>query len=578
MTLAVPTQTVSYTSFDGDNLLLYPWEGSHVALLTASNALNPAVVASILAKLDAAYEVYAQITGQEPLPYHTYDGRLSIAQVPTALHGQANAIGWLGLTGIEITNSPFQQLYDGVASTGTFEQTLFYELGRNFFFYGDQLGPLEGTGFAIANRFISMEVANVPGGPFGTLPFAEFKSSIVDGLSSTFFSSSTLDMSNTLFAGTAPPNSHNWSWHDFEGSIFYQIYQNFGLSGYSVFYQKLASMPAASSKQEGLTNIINAATAATGIDWSFLSKPLGTRYVTGTAGNDTLSADGSAHPVQGLGGADTLNGSAAVDLLMGGAGSDTLAGNGGNDVLIGGLDADTLNGGAGADTMNGGPGNDRYYVDNAGDSVIEAFASGTDTVNASVTFALAADVEKLTLTGSAAINGTGNSLSNTIVGNAAANTLSGLAGADSLNGGGGADRLKGGADNDTLNGAAGADTLYGGAGKDTLTGGTGADKFMFDAALSASTNVDRITDFSVVDDTIGLDISYFAKLSALGTLSASAFYAGTSAHDANDRIVYDSATGKLYYDADGTGAGAQVLFAQVQTGLALTNSDFLVVA
>jgi serralysin len=263
---------------------------------------------------------------------------------------------------------------------------------------------------------------------------------------------------------------------------------------------------------------------------------------------------------------------------MGGAGSDTLAGNGGNDVLIGGLDADTLNGGAGADTMNGGPGNDRYYVDNAGDSVIEAFASGTDTVNASVTFALAADVEKLTLTGSAAINGTGNSLSNTIVGNAAANTLSGLAGADSLNGGGGADRLKGGADNDTLNGAAGADTLYGGAGKDTLTGGTGADKFMFDAALSASTNVDRITDFSVVDDTIGLDISYFAKLSALGTLSASAFYAGTSAHDANDRIVYDSATGKLYYDADGTGAGAQVLFAQVQTGLALTNSDFLVVA
>jgi Ca2+-binding RTX toxin-like protein len=149
-------------------------------------------------------------------------------------------------------------------------------------------------------------------------------------------------------------------------------------------------------------------------------------------------------------------------------------------------------------------------------------------------------VELLTLTGSAAINGTGNSLANTIVGNTGANTLNG------------------------------------GAGLDTLTGGGGADSFVFNTALGSG-NIDRITDFSAFADTIRLENAIFTGLAA-GTLAATAFRSNTSgnAADASDRIIYESDTGRLYFDRDGTGAAAKVHFATLATGLTLTNADFFV--
>ena len=100
---------------------------------------------------------------------------------------------------------------------------------------------------------------------------------------------------------------------------------------------------------------------------------------------------------------------------------------------------DRLNGGTGADALKGGAGNDMYVVDNAADVVTELAGEGTDAVQASVTFTLGANVEELTLTGSSAINGTGNALANTLAGNAAANTLNGAAGADVMRGGAGND-------------------------------------------------------------------------------------------------------------------------------------------
>ncbi len=111
----------------------------------------------------------------------------------------------------------------------------------------------------------------------------------------------------------------------------------------------------------------------------------------------------------------------------------------------------------------------------------------------------------------------------------------------------------------------------------STSSGSGADLFLFNSALNASSNVDRITDFSRADDTIQLDNDVFTAAGAVGTLSAGAFHAGTSAHDADDRIIYDSTTGRIYYDADGNGGGARVLFAQVTAGVALTNADFQIV-
>ena len=144
-------------------------------------------------------------------------------------------------------------------------------------------------------------------------------------------------------------------------------------------------------------------------------------------------------------------------------------------------------------------------------------------------------------------------------------------------GGAGNDVINGGAGNDNLQGGAGTDTLKGGVGNDTLTGGTDADKFVFNTALNALTNVDDITDFEVGIDQIGLENSIFTKLAATGTLSADFFHIGAGAADLNDFIIYDDATGALYYDSNGSAAGQQVQFAHLDPGLTLTHTDFFVV-
>ena len=108
-----------------------------------------------------------------------------------------------------------------------------------------------------------------------------------------------------------------------------------------------------------------------------------------------------------------------------------------------------------------------------------------------------------------------------------------------------------------------------------LTGGASLDGFYFDAPLNAATNVDQILDFSTVQDTIFLDRTVFTGIAASGTLAGAAFRAGTAALDADDRILYDTATGQIRYDADGIGGVAAILFATVTPGLVLTNADFV---
>jgi Ca2+-binding RTX toxin-like protein len=163
--------------------------------------------------------------------------------------------------------------------------------------------------------------------------------------------------------------------------------------------------------------------------------------VKGGAGNDSL---------KGSGGGDVLDGGAGNDTLSGEGGNDTLAGGTGNDSLSGGAGNDRLDGGSGTDSMTGGTGDDVYVVDNAGDTVVELPNAGTDRVEASIAYTLPTNVENLTVTGSAALAGTGNGLANRIVGNAGKNTLKGLGGNDELTGGGAADKLSGGSGSDTF--------------------------------------------------------------------------------------------------------------------------------
>lgn len=223
-------------------------------------------------------------------------------------------------------------------------------------------------------------------------------------------------------------------------------------------------------------------------------------------------------------GKDTLS---LIEEACGGSGSDvltaailgsTLQGNAGNDKLIGGAGEDRLEGGDGVDTMSGGAGNDTYLVDSTKDKITESANAGTDIVISTSTYTLSNNVEILKLTGVASINGTGNVLKNAIIGNDYANSING------------------------------------GSGNDTLTGGEGEDVFVFNTALNTSKNVDTITDFISNVDQIQLSRSIFKAFKVKGELPESAFYkasGATTAHDLDNRIIYDTSTGSLYYDADG---------------------------
>jgi Ca2+-binding RTX toxin-like protein len=306
----------------------------------------------------------------------------------------------------------------------------------------------------------------------------------------------------------------------------------------------------------------------------------------GTPGPDTIDGKGGADTMMGLGGNDTYIVDNVDDVVLesAGDGNDTIrstvsytlpifvenlillgtgpisgTGNNLNNRLTGNGAKNVLDGRGGADRMTGLAGDDTYIVDNAGDVVVEAPGGGTDTVRSSTTYQLSNNVEVLVLTGTAAINGVGNSIDNTMTGNANNNVLTGAGG------------------NDTLNGAAGNDRLIGGPSNDVLTGGAGQDTFQFDAPLSASTNVDRITDFNPLQDSCRLDGAVFTAFATSGPLGVGAFALGAVARDTTDRILYDQATGALRYDPDGTGPSAAVRFAMLSPGLAVTSADFVVV-
>ena len=221
-----------------------------------------------------------------------------------------------------------------------------------------------------------------------------------------------------------------------------------------------------------------------------------------------------------LAGAADINGTGngLANYIEGNSGANSLSGGGGADILNSKDGNDTLNGGTGADSLQGGNGNDLYIVDNVGDVVTEFFsngAGGTDSTQSSVSYTLSLNVEKLVLTGSGPINGSGNAAANTITGNAGANSLSGLDGKDTLDGGAGIDSLTGGAGNDVFRfqaGQANGDSIAdfhgngASAGDSILLQGYGAG-----ASVSVGAGILTITYFGGSDtihlDTTGLDAS-----------------------------------------------------------------------
>jgi serralysin len=321
----------------------------------------------------------------------------------------------------------------------------------------------------------------------------------------------------------------------------------------------------------------------------------GADQLVGGAGFDTADYSASAVAVrvnlgssQGLGGDaegdrfftieavigsafdDRFTGSANGDTFRGGGGIDTLLGQNGDDVLDGGTGADNLNGGNGNDHLIGGAGADQLSGGTGIDTVDYSASSGGVRINISANVGLDNDAQGDRFNSVEAVIGSAfndrftgaTQFGDDFRGGDGDDTLLGQAGDDLLFGQDGADTLTGGNNNDLLDGGAGADVLNGGA---------GLDAFVFSSVLGAG-NVDTITGFNVADDAIHLSVAVFGV--AAGTLAASAFVIGAAAVDADDRIIYNTATGALFYDPDGNGAGAAVQFAQLAAGLGLTNADF----
>jgi Ca2+-binding RTX toxin-like protein len=278
-----------------------------------------------------------------------------------------------------------------------------------------------------------------------------------------------------------------------------------------------------------------------------LSSTAGADLLAGGLGNDTYVIDSAEDQVVEAAGQGTDLVRTALDaftlganveqLLYTGSGNFAGTGNTGANKLTGGAGNDTLNGGTGADRLEGGAGNDTYVVDRVasadgltpGDVVVELVNAGTDTVRSSVSYTLGTNVENLTLTGTANISGTGNTLANTISGNTGANTL---------------------------------------------RGGAGNDVFAFENLGAA----DRIADFATGADSIGLEDSIFSALEwAGGELAAGQFQSVTNVASASAgmHLIFNSTTRQLFYDADGAGTGeAAILIATLSTGT-LVEADFM---
>ncbi|MBD2142073.1 rhizobiocin [Anabaena sp. FACHB-1250] len=366
---------------------------------------------------------------------------------------------------------------------------------------------------------------------------------------------------------------------------------------------------------------------------------------TGNAGNNIIIGNNANNVMIGNAGNDTLDGGSGNDTLIGGLGDDiyivdnttdiitenanegtdtiqssvtyTIAanvenltltgtaaingtGNAGNNVITGNSANNTLDGGTGNDTLIGGTGDDIYIVDNTTDIITENANEGTDTIQSSVTYTIAANVENLTLTGTAAINGTGNAGNNVITGNSANNTLDGGTGNDTLIGGTGDDIyivdnttdtitesanegtdtiqssvtytivaanvenltltgttaingtgnagnnvITGNSANNSIDGGTGNDILTGGVGKDTLTGGLGVDRFDYRTlADSVFSNFDIITGLTA---TTGNDLflvstarSRFSNAGSVATLDTNGIAAKltTAAFTANSAAQF----------------------------------------
>jgi Ca2+-binding RTX toxin-like protein len=297
-------------------------------------------------------------------------------------------------------------------------------------------------------------------------------------------------------------------------------------------------------------------------------------FLDGGTGNDTadfadkttavvLTLNGATNSTATIGGVaeDTIvnieyiTGGSAADTLTGDALANRLHGNSGNDTLLGLSGNDSLRGGDGNDSLDGGTGTDTADFADKNIAVVVTINGAT---NATATIGGVAEDTIVNIE-----NITGGSAADTLTGDALANSLVG-------NGG-----------NDTLSGLGGNDTLTGSDGNDNLTGGDGNDTFIFSTTPNTATNRDTITDFTSAVDKLTFSRAVFSGFGTQTALTSGQFASGanlTAANTTSQRFIYDTSSGILRFDSDGSGATASVEVAVLSTKPTLVIGDFSLIA
>jgi len=255
---------INYKTIYGDIVLLYPYEGEKIALLVASPFLDKLTLTEIVSVFDQAYEYYELCTGREPFLYFKYNGLATIAQISDTCGA---GCAFLGATGIELLSPYFDILYNGVLYNREYDQVVFVELGRNFWFYGDKIeykgsdftGTIT-TGFAVFMRFMSMNYSGVDGAQFNGYDFSIFEYE-VRAMFDKYIADPTLTWENTLRIGKAPNNFMGLTSTDLFASFLFQLRDIFGESFIRQLWREVGMRPNAITTHDAVDNFVLAASA-----------------------------------------------------------------------------------------------------------------------------------------------------------------------------------------------------------------------------------------------------------------------------------------------------------------------------